>query len=132
MSHRYRSRDLPLTLYSQKSQNEKMWLCIIISRTLGIFADNNQQTIKPLFHQKMRSRWRPNANEINTINMKLICPRQAQLSGTQRKPYSTCSRWGSRLVHRGSHWVHRGSHWVHRGSRWVHKAFFRVFYAPTG
>ena len=54
-----------------------------------------QVNVNSIFHQILRSRWVPNANEIDTNNMKCTCPTQTQLYRIKRKPYSTGSRCGS-------------------------------------
>ena len=45
--------------------------------------------LKPIFHQKLGSRWVPNANETYTKNMKCTWPTPAFCVGTQRNLYST-------------------------------------------
>ena len=43
-------------------------------------------TPKPLFHWKSRSHWLPNANEIDTNNMKCTCPTPAPRVGDPTPP----------------------------------------------
>ena len=50
-------------------------------------------TIKPIFHQRLHSRWV--ADEIDT-KMKSTWPMRCQRKIAQREAYSTCSCWGSR------------------------------------
>ena len=50
--------------------------------------------LKPIFHWKLGLRWLPNANEINTKNMKCTCPTPEFCVGTQRNLYSTGLRLG--------------------------------------
>ena len=52
---------------------------------------------KPIFHWKLGSRWLPNANEINTKNMKCTWPTPEFCVGTQRNLYSTGLRLGFAL-----------------------------------
>ena len=51
-------------------------------------------TLMPIFHWKMGLLWIPNANEINTKNMKCTWPTPAPRVGHPANLYSTCSRWG--------------------------------------
>ena len=55
-------------------------------------------SVKPIFHRKLGSRWVPNANETYTKNMKCTWPTPAFCVGTQRNLYSTGWRrvlaWG--------------------------------------
>ena len=46
-------------------------------------------TLKPIFHWKLGSLWLPNANEINTKNMKCTCPMPEFCARTQRNLYSS-------------------------------------------
>ena len=50
--------------------------------------------LKPIIHWKLCSRWLPNANEINTKNMKCTWPTPEFCVGTQRNLYSTGLRLG--------------------------------------
>ena len=50
--------------------------------------------VKPIFNWKLGSRWLPNANEINTKNMKCTWPTPEFCVGTQRNLYSTGLRLG--------------------------------------
>ena len=77
--------------------------------------------LKPIFHQKLRARWLPNADKNESNNMKLTCPTRTTSDSAQHKLYSTYLHWESRWVHRGLQWVHRGLQWVHRGLQWVHR-----------
>ena len=52
---------------------------------------------KPIFQQKLGSRWVPNVNEIYTKNMKYTWPTPSFCVGTQRNLYSTDWRWGLAL-----------------------------------
>ena len=67
-----------------------------ISRRKGRFQWNTG--LKPIFHRKRCLRWLPNANEIDTNNMKLHGQRKPQRQGTQRNLYSTYLRWSWRWV----------------------------------
>ena len=42
--------------------------------------------LKPMFHWKLGLRWLPNANEINTKNMKCTCPTPAPCVGDPMPP----------------------------------------------
>ena len=53
----------------------------------GSRARSNFKRLKPIFHWKLGSI--PNANEINTKNMKCTCPTPEFCVGTQRNLYST-------------------------------------------
>ena len=57
----------------------------------------SSKIVKPIFHQKLGSRWVPNANEIYTKNMKYTWPTPAFCVGTQRNLYSTDWRRGLAL-----------------------------------
>ena len=52
------------------------------------------ESLKPIFHWKLGSRWVPVANEIYTKNMKCTWPTPAFCVGTQRNLYSTDWRRG--------------------------------------
>ena len=54
-------------------------------------------SVKPIFHWKLGLRWVPNANEINTKNMKCTWPTQEICIWYRLNLYSTDSRWGFAL-----------------------------------
>ena len=45
-----------------------------------------EKTLKPVFHWKARSCWLPNANKIDTNNMKCTCPTPAPRIGDPMSP----------------------------------------------
>ena len=53
-----------------------------------------QESLKPIFYWKLVSRWLPNANEINTKNIKCTCPTPEFCVGTRCNLYSTGLRLG--------------------------------------
>ena len=57
-------------------------------------SHESPERLKPIFHWKLGSRWLPNANEINTKNMKCTWPTPEFCIGTQRNLYSTGLRLG--------------------------------------
>ena len=66
----------------------------IVSVLQGDVTCVDMETLKPIFHWKLGSHWLPNANEINTKNMKCTCPTPEFCVGTQRNLYSTGLRLG--------------------------------------
>ena len=64
---------------------------LITSKVMHIYL---MLTFKPIFHWKLCSRWLPNANEINTKNMKCTWPTPEFCVGTQCNKYSTGLRLG--------------------------------------
>ena len=53
--------------------------------------------LKPIFHWILGLCWPPNANEINTKNIKCTWPTRKLWFGTQHNLYSTDLRWGFAL-----------------------------------
>ena len=88
------------------------------------------ENFKPIFHQKLRSRWLPTANEIDTNNMK--CRWLTRVDQTHWVPSCLVpSRWPStchvvRYIHVVYiilfHLLALGSSWVRGDSRWVRGA----------
>ena len=77
-------------------------ICQLVQQLNHCYAANRRvedplqvcDTLKPIFHWKLGSRWLPNANEINTKNMKCTWPTPEFCIGTQRNLYSTRLRLG--------------------------------------
>ena len=94
------------------------FLRIIIKKTEAasnkrVFPKNkvtgeSQATVKPIFHWKLGLRWLPNANEINTKNMKCTWPTPEFCVGTNATYLPLACVWISRLVKR----KFRGLRWL--------------------
>ena len=79
-----------------------------------------QINLKPIFHWKLRSRWLPNANEIDTNNIKYTCPTRAPMPGDPMQPIF--------------HWLAlglRAGDIANFSDRVVGNTNFSVFYIPT-
>ena len=66
----------------------------ILIWVFSIIRTKTKPVLKPIFYWKLGSRWLPNANEINTKNMKCTWPTPELCVGTQRNLYSIGLRLG--------------------------------------
>ena len=73
---------------TSKTTGATSWTALAIDDPFFLFV------LKPIFHWKLGSRWLPNANEINTKNMKCTWPTPKFCVGTQRNLHSTGLRLG--------------------------------------
>ena len=77
--------------------------------------------LKPIFHQKPGSRWVPNANVIDTNNMKSTCPMRCQSESALPKlsyiPPACVGGVGA------SRWVNGGSRWYREDFGYEHVGF---------
>ena len=87
----------------------------IVSTVIFIFYTANPCPChRPIFHWKLRLRWLPNTNEIDT-NMKSTSPMQCQREIAQREVYSTGLRWVDWRVMLGRLGFRLGRHGVALG-----------------
>ena len=68
------------------------WILTLIPTSSPILG-----RLKPIFHWILGLRWLPNANKMDTNNMKSTLQRENFALGTQRHLYTTCWHWGLAL-----------------------------------
>ena len=86
-----------------------------------------KERIKPIFHWKLGSHLVPNANKIDTNNMKSTWPTRAPTRGNPSPPIFHQLTLGLALGDCDLCWVHCDLRWVNCDSCWVCK----VFQIPT-